>query len=211
MSDKLREAQKIKKEWEESMGIGSLDKMAAVLSGEKLNYDEADFLGGMKPEDHHVDLEAMEDKLIKAGSSGDFIEKNASSFKNAHLTEKQNKAIEKYPSLIEMLGADDSNELSNKIAFVINEWIISKIHKNSCSINKNAVDCIQDERFIKQYYKFDNCVGCVKVSGSFNGSEYIQYDLETKQGYVFKKESGKFIDNSGKFNIESEFVAIPGE
>lgn len=206
MNDKVREAQKIKEEWEKSMGIGTLDKMASILSGEKIDYDQADFLNGMKAEEHHVDLEAVEDKLLKVGSSGEF--KNIDFSSKSTLTEKQNKAIEKYPSLIEMLGEDDSNELANKMASVINSWLIEKIQKNSQSINENAVDCIEDNGSIKQYYKFDHCAGYVKAAGSFNGSEYLQYDLESKCGYVFRKENDAFVNNSGQFKIEVEFVEL---
>lgn len=202
--DKMAEAYREKKKWEESMGIGSLDKMFSVLNGEKIDYNEADFLSTPQPEDQHIGVDDMFSAI--AGSSEEII-KTAQTIKEA--TSNQLKAIGKYPSLIEMLGNDESEELANIIGSAINNYIVSKLHKNASSINKQAIECKQEDNHIKEYYKYEDKVGFIKVSGSFKGDEYIHYDDKNNKAFVLKKKEGRAFENiSSEYQIDSEFVAI---
>ena len=195
------EAAREKKKWEQSVGVGTLDKLFSVLNGEKINYSEADFIGSEKPEEQHIDYDNLTEKLgIKVAQ----VAPSEQEVNSNHI-----KAIEKYPSLINMLGEDDSNELSEVIASAINSWIIGKIHKNSSSINKQAIECKQEDNSLKEYFKYEDKVGFVKAAGKFTGKEYLHYDNKNNQAYVLVKNAQNKWDNvSQNFNLEFQFVEI---
>ncbi|MFA6088600.1 MAG: hypothetical protein WC755_01935 [Candidatus Woesearchaeota archaeon] len=202
--DPMAEAYREKKKWEEAMGIGTMDKLYDIVQGKKPDYNELDYLGMPKPEDQHLGVDEMFNVI--SGSSEEFV-KTAQAIKEA--TPNQLKAISKYPSLIEMLGNDDSDELAEIVGFSINKYITSKIHGNSSSINKNAIECKQDGNCIKEYYKYSDRVGFVKVSGSFSGNEYIHYDINKNKAFVLKKKADKKFENlSNEYAIDMEFVKI---
>lgn len=205
----VAQAIKEKMEWEKSMSIGTLDNLAAILNGEKLDYDAMDTIGGMKPEEHHMEID---DTLIKM--AGVNLQVKGDDIKAVNITAISDspnhlKAIEKYPSLIEMLGRDDTGQLADKIACVVNEWIVGNIGKNSQHINKNALDCKQENNFIKQYFKYDDRAGFIKVSGSFRGDEYIHYEPQENKAVVLRHKKDNKYDNVTKdFSAECFFVEI---
>jgi len=206
--DPISQAYREKKKWEESMGVGTMDKMFDVLTGGKIDYDEMDFLGGQKPEDHHIDFENLGQKMTKTASATPSDIKTAIPV-NQPLTVAQTKAVGKYPSLIEMLGNDETNELAEVVASALNKWIISRIHKNSASINKNAVECKQEGKCLKEYYKYEDKAGFVKAAGRFSGQEYLHYDPNKNAAYVLKRKDAENYQNvSNDFEIEFQFAGL---
>jgi len=211
--DPDREVEQAKRELDKKMGIGTLDKMFDVLTGKQLDYSEID--EAAKPEDHYISGGEKEgDGLLNLSMQvlGDEVEKT---IKTASVQDKtlidptgfHINAIQKYPSLIETLGKEGSNELAEKIGEVLNSYIVEKIYKNSSSINKFVVECKAEDGNIKQYFKYENRVGFVKVAGKFCGDEYIHYDYKRNEALVLKKkEEDKFLNISNEFEIESEFM-----
>ena len=195
--DQMTSFQQEKKKWEESMSIGNEDTLLAILAGEKVDFGKKDYLA-TEPEDHHMD----EDFLLEKFASIDGVKVARREF-----SEDQIKAIDKYPSLIDMLGSIEEPEFSEKIAQTINDWIVEKIAKNSSLINKNAVECKQEGGTLKQYFKYDDKAGFVKASGCFTGNEFIHH---TDKGSMILLREGKteFKNISDKFEIESHFVEI---
>ena len=216
--DSINEAYKEQKKWEKQMGVGTLDKMAHVLSGGTIDYDEVDDLV-QKPADHHIGgANSAKDGLLNLSmgilgqSKTDEIVKTASATEkpkmDSSLTPNQKKAISKYPSLVDVLGKDGIGDfIADKVGEAANQWVLNRIQKNSQLINKNAIDCKNDEGSIKQYFKYSNRAGFIKAAGKFAGDEFIHYDPEKNQGMVLhRKAKNQFVNVSDQFQIECNFV-----
>jgi len=200
--DSIGEAYREKKKWEEAMGVGTMDKMFDVLTGKKIDYNSADYLGLPEPEDHHIDYSSL-------GTKVGMVEETSHLADSSPIDPSYLNAIKKYPSIVTMLGDDLTGELGDIVGEAINEWIIKKIAINSQKINKNAIQCKTEDGFVKQYFKYENQLGFVKAAGKFTGNEYIHYDAKKKEGYVLlRKSDNKFENISNKFNVEPCFVEI---
>ena len=187
------------------MGIGSLDKLYQVVTGGEINYDEADFLNE-KSEDHHIDFDNLANQVV----SGNPLTKQAavsSSPAPSGITDAQMTALQKYPMLVEMIGSDDA--LAQILGDATNDYIVASVEQNSKSINKSALECKVEEGCLKQYFKYSDQAGFVKVSGRFMGGEYIHYKPKESQAMVLTKVGDKkYKDISSKFNIELNFVKV---
>jgi len=202
--DPMAQAFREKKKWEESMGVGTLDKLFEAVQGKLPDYDSVDYLGLPTPEEHHIDYGNL---AVKVGAGTVEAEQQLTKTASSSLTPAHFAACEKYPSLVAMLGNDKTGELAEIVAIALNEWIVTKIAKNSSSINTNAVECKEEEGSIKQYFKYNNRVGFVKVTGKFSGTEYVHYDPQKNEGYVLSKRAdGKFTNLNKEFQVETQFV-----
>ena len=200
--DPLRSLHEEQKKWEKSMSIGDEDTLLSILSGEKIDFDKRDYLN-VEPEEHHI----SEDSLLEKFASIEKVDVPKHSDIQNDLSEAQLKAIKQYPNLIEMLGSVDDDDFPDKIAQIVNNWIIERIGKNSSIINKNAIETKQEDGFIKQYFKYDDKVGFVKVSGQFTGNEFIHH-TEDESLVLLRIDKEDFKNISDKFEIESHFVEI---
>ena len=186
MDNNMREALREKKEWEKKIGVGSRDKLFDILSGQKRSIDEIDYL---KSEETHPVAEEPSRPLM---------------------TINQSKALEKYPSLIEMLGEDGiGDKVASWMGDKMNSLIVEEVKNNSSSINSYAVECKEEDGFVKQYFQYPDKVGFVKVKGNFRGKEYIHWDEKSGEAKVLMKKSGNdFLNVSQKYEIEFNFVEI---
>lgn len=125
------------------------------------------------------------------------------------ITEKQAKAISRFPSLVEILGDDNMGEdLAKKLGSVLNEFIADKILKNSRFMDNNVVMCKPEKGSIKQYYKSETKVGFVTAKGKFSGRECIKFDEQNNEVKVFVKEGKSWKEVTENFKLDFQFAQL---
>lgn len=128
------------------------------------------------------------------------------------LSSRQQKAIQKYPALIEILGSDDGEKIVQDIVCKINELMVDKIAENSREINKNAQKCKSEKHNIKQYYVGDDdeWICTVVASGPFRGDEAFHYDKNKDVARILRKviedNNVGYKDVTSQFNIIHEIL-----
>lgn len=128
--------------------------------------------------------------------------------KKVGISTRQYAALQKYPSLIEILGSDEGDKIAQSILWKVNEIMVDKISANSREINKNAQSCKADRHNIKHYFVGDNdeWVCIVTASGPFRGDEAFYYDKEKDDARILRKVDGEYADVTPHFNMIHETV-----
>ncbi len=229
-----REFHQMKKEIDDSLKVSSyLGHVAeAMKTGQKVpsqglvpNYSDGD--GAMGPQPMHMNMDslfsgavnvlgeegvgvALQDVYPETDGQPSFrdsghMQKNAAFGPTIHISENQQKALEKFPALIEVLGQDDmGDQIAEGIANKVREIMVSKIFANTKEVNKTAEICIVKNKNIKMYFKGPDWVSCITASGPFRGDEIMQYHKEHDKHYILRRSGEEFDDVTNMFNVVHE-------
>ena len=125
------------------------------------------------------------------------------------ISQNQFNALQKYPSLIELLGQDEHGEkLAQKVLEDVRKILVDKIGSNGKDASDLAIVCVADRQNLKQYFRGDGWVCRVIASGPFRGDEAIFYSKDHNKSMVLRKDSkGEYQDvSSNGFNVIGELA-----
>jgi len=121
------------------------------------------------------------------------------------LSANQQRAIKKYPALLEILGSKEGEIIVSDILLKMNAIVTKKVGSNSKKINKYAQICVADRRNLKQYFRGEGWVCCVTASGPFQGTEAIHFKPDTDQSFILRQRGDDYTNVTSEFNIIHDF------
>lgn len=221
------EYRQIKEEIEEDRISGYLSNLAESLrTGNPIESESSVSMGGLGPEPIHMEVDSLFSNAINALSPEDAkkaletdvpkssgkMHKQAQLMPSLSVSKNQQKAIERFPALIDFLGQEDyGDKIASLIASTVHNMVVSKIENNTKTVNKYAHLCTSKNNNIKMYFKDAGWLCCVTASGPFRGDEIIQYDKQTDKQYILRRIGKKIEDVTDNFQVVREFSEEPAE
>lgn len=144
--------------------------------------------------------------VLESSPSAPTVQSQKQSKNAIKISQNQLKALQKYPSLVELLGTDQGTLLVKDLVEKLNVSLISQIEDNTKEISKFAQVCVTEKHNIKHYFVGENqewvCV--VTASGPFRGTEAFLYNPDADKAYILRKHNDDYQDVSAEFNIIHE-------
>lgn len=124
------------------------------------------------------------------------------------ISANQHRALRKFPSLIDFLGQEDGEKIAQKVMAEINVILASRIQKNSHEAHEYALECKADKQNLRQYFKGDDWVCRVTVSGPFRGDEAIYYAHDSDSAHILRRSGDGYVDATQAFNVIHEVQSV---
>lgn len=126
------------------------------------------------------------------------------------LSQKQLRALKKFPALIEFLGGEQGDQIAKTVLAQVNRMVVKQVEANTKSVHKNIYACEATGQNIKTHFVGDDELGkwvcCVIASGPFRGDEAVFYKDAEDKAYVIRKMGDDWSNVSQDFNIVHEFA-----